>query len=275
MSFKTLLTHAQPGAASDHRLEAAAALARSLDALLIGLGAEAVPPYALGDAYGLAISDLAPLMYEQQTKDLEAARKSFDTHAVGARTTWRSCRGIPTDALAREASAADLIVAGGGPVDAGDIYYAANLGELIVKAGKPVLVVPPEGGHLNPRRILIAWKNTREARRAVADALPFLVKAEEILILAVCEKEEAEISEFEVKEVADMLVRHGAPAARTHLSHPSAHAAEADILAHADQLDADLIVAGGYGHSRASEWVLGGVTRTLLRNCKRFLLLSH
>jgi nucleotide-binding universal stress UspA family protein len=275
MSFKTLLTHAQPGDASDRRLDAAAALARSLDALLIGLGAEAVPPYALSDPYGVAVSDLAPLLYDQQTRDLDAARKGFETHAAGARTAWRSCRGIPTDALAREACAADLIVAGGGPINAGDIYYAANLGELIVKAGKPVLVVPPEGGHLNPRRILIAWKNTREARRAVADALPFLVKAEEILILAVCEKEESEISDFEVKEVADMLVRHGAPAPRTHVVHPPATAAESDILVHADQLDADLIVAGGYGHSRASEWVLGGVTRTLLRNCKRFLLLSH
>jgi len=241
VSFKSLLVHAQPGDASRLRTEAAGALAVKLDALLIGLGAEAIPPIATTDPYGFGTGQWTPLLYEQQTRNLEAAREAFAAQTAGVRTEWRSVGDLPTPAMARVARAVDLVVTGG-PHGTGDIYNAVSTPELLISSGRPMLVVPPHGGRLETRRILVAWKDTREARRAVSDALSFMHMADEIAIVALGARGDD---------------------------------VQADLLAEADRMDADLIVSGAYGHSRAYEWVLGGVTRHLLHACERFVFLSH
>ena len=124
-------------------------------------------------------------------------------------------------------------------------------------------------------RVLIAWKDSRESRRAVADALPFLEKADEVMVLGVGSGEDTDNLQFETKDVSDWLARHGVKACRPTVAAATGDRVEAEILAHIDDFDADLVVAGGYGHSRATEWVLGGVTRTLLHLPKRYVLLSH
>ncbi|MFM8375485.1 MAG: hypothetical protein ACKN9P_05425, partial [Phenylobacterium sp.] len=103
MSFRSLLVHAQPGEASRLRTEAAGTLAIKLDALLIGLGAEAIPPIATTDPYGFGTGQWTPLLYEQQTRNLEAAREAFDAQTSGVRTEWRSVGDLPTPAMARVA----------------------------------------------------------------------------------------------------------------------------------------------------------------------------
>ena len=275
MTYRTLLTHAQPYGASDQRVEAAAALAMDLDAVLIGLAAESLPVYAISDPYGMAAPQLTSILVEQQTKNLEDAHKRFLEHAGSARQGWRSTRDLPTPALARASRSADLILVGGSPAGAQDKNYAVDIGELILTAGRPVLVAPPSGGRLAAKKVLIAWKDSRESRRAVSDALPFLLGADEVMILGVGAAEDAETLHFETTDVAEQLKRHGVKSCRPTVAPGAGAGVEVEILSHIEDFGADLVVAGGYGHSRAAEWVLGGVTRTLLHLPDRFVLLSH
>ena len=274
MSFKSLLVHALPGEASRLRTEAATALAIRLDALLIGLGAESIPPIATSDPYGFGTGQWTPLLYEQQTRNLQAARSAFSTQSKGARTEWRSVGDLPTPAMARVARAVDLIVTGG-PTSTGDIYNTVSTPELLISSGRPMLVVPPHGGRLDPRRVMVAWKDTREARRAVSDALSFMHMVDEILIVALGAREDQEALMAQVNDVAGMIARHSMAKPRTHVAVSGGDDVQTDLLAQADRMDADLIVSGAYGHSRAYEWVLGGVTRHLLHTCERFVFLSH
>ena len=274
MSFKSLLVHAQPGESSRLRTEAAAALAIRLDALLIGLGAESIPPIATSDPYGFGTGQWTPLLYEQQTRNLEAAKSAFETQAKGARTEWRSVGDLPTPAMARVARAVDLVVTGG-PAATGDIYSKVSTPELLLSSGRPMLVVPPHGGRLETRRVMVAWKDTREARRAVSDALSFMHMADEILIVALGTREDQDALTAQANDVAGMIARHSMAKPRTHVAVSAGDHVQSDLLARADLMDADLIVSGAYGHSRAYEWVLGGVTRHLLHACERFVFLSH
>ena len=176
--------------------------------------------------------------------------------------------------MARVARAVDLVVTGG-PAGEGDIYTRVSTPELLISSGRPILVVPPHGGRLETRRILVAWKDTREARRAVSDALSFMHMADEILIVALGDKEDQEALHAQAGDVAGMIARHSMARPRTHVAVAGADDVQAELLAQADRMDADLIVSGAYGHSRAYEWVLGGVTRHLLNASERFVFLSH
>ena len=209
MTYRTLLTHAQPYESSDLRIEAASALAVEIGAMLVGLAAETVPIYAVSDPYGMAAPQLTSILVEQQTKNLEDAHSRFLSHCGAAETEWRSIRDLPTPALARAARSADLVVVGGSAKGTQDKNYAVDVGELVLTAGRPILIVPPEGGRLSPRKILVAWKDSRESRRAVTDALPFLEKADEVMILGVCGAEDADNLHFETTDVAELLKRHG------------------------------------------------------------------
>ena len=184
--------------------------------------------------------------------------------------------GNPAKVLAREARAADLIVVGRRPESAGTVPSRhADPGDVLMRAGRPILVVPPGLSHLDATRVVVAWKDGREARRAVADALPLMKRAASVLVLEVCRTaSEQEDAAAGVKDVADYLSRHGVAAtAETRLLREASVSAE--LLLAAEQHRAELVVAGGYAHSRLQEWVFGGLTRTLLGHFPKCCLLSH
>jgi nucleotide-binding universal stress UspA family protein len=144
-----------------------------------------------------------------------------------------------------------------------------------MQAGRPVLVVPPGVSVLHGRRVLVAWKDTREARRAVADALPLLTQAEEALVLEVVrDDDEREQARRRVDDVVAFLVRHGA-ATRGDVLESRGRVVADDLLLATERQGADLVVAGGYGHARLREWAFGGVTRDLLARCPKCCLLSR
>jgi nucleotide-binding universal stress UspA family protein len=122
--------------------------------------------------------------------------------------------------------------------------------------------------------VVIAWKDTREARRALADGLPILKCAEEVLLLEVCSKNEAADIAPHHGAVLEYLARHGVTA-RSKIVPGEPNFAADTLQSEAKALGADLIVAGGYGHSRLGEWVIGGVTSDLLADPQRFVLFSH
>ncbi len=146
--------------------------------------------------------------------------------------------------------------------------------QVLLHAGPPVLVVPHAGAHATAgSRILVAWKDTREAARAMRDSLPFLCAAERVLLVEIggvpCEPECDEAFAAASAWLGAHQVAFDA--------HREIALAEigAQLLTRAAAFDADLVVSGGYGHSRLREWVLGGVTRHLLMHMTVPTLFSH
>lgn len=282
-SAKTILVHAGADAAAADRIRLAAGLAQRFGALLIGLAAgEALPPL-MADPMGGDAALIADLLEEERrrlARELADAERAFRDALLpypSVPLEWRGFLDRPADALAREARAADLLVIGREPAPAGRTPPLwADPGDVLMQAARPVLVVPPGLAALAARGILLAWRDTREARRAAADALPVLAMAEHVLVLEVVETAaELDPARRHVADVAAWLGRHGVArvAARADLlAEPSV--ADALLLA-AEAEGADLIVAGGYGHARLREWVFGGVTRGLLRHVPKCCLLSH
>ena len=130
-------------------------------------------------------------------------------------------------------------------------------------------MAPPKISVLSAKRVVIAWKDAREARRAVRDALPLLKAADEVLVVAVGESGRA--GALDVKEHLD---GHGINA-RTLVQARRESAVADDLIRAAEREGADLMVAGAYGHSRTREWILGGVTRDLLDHAPIPCLLAH
>jgi nucleotide-binding universal stress UspA family protein len=282
MTFASILVNVETDSpSSDARTALAASLARRFKARLIGVAAAAVRSIPVIDPTGAAMVDAEILQAEQDrlVADLKAAGAAFlgRPDISGVDCEWRSAVYMPAEAVAREARAADLLVIGRDEEQArGSAYRSVDPGEVLLAAGRPLLVVPPATRDLHASHVVVGWKDTREARRAVADALPFLVEAETVEVVAVAGDDEADAASRQANDVVHFLDRHrkrGGAKARVAREREAA-AASALILA-AEQTNADLIVAGGYGHARLTEWVFGGVTRDLLRQCPVCCLLSH
>ncbi len=180
---------------------------------------------------------------------------------------------MPNEAVAHEARAADLLIIGREP-SSDDPFLSLNPGTVVLRTGRPVLAVPRSVHELKAKKILIAWQDSREARRAVRDSLPFLAQADEILLTQVCEQDESEPARASVRDVAHYLSRHriGASAG---IMLKAAGSVTDELLRVAAFENIDLIVCGAYGHSRLGEWMFGGVTRDLLDRSPVCCLFSH
>ena len=273
-TYGTILVHAEPALASRGRVEAAARLARSLDARLIGLGAETFDPTPYSGAFtGYAGGEWVGLIQEQLGKSIAAAETAFRRDAAGADFEWRSIQDYPHKALVNTAHAADLIVAS--PRGDRGALQAADPADVVMTAGRPVLLVPEGRDHLVGANVIIGWKNTRECRRALIDALPFLQRAENVLVVAVVDPGTADIAAGETDDVVANLKRHNVNARPLVAAISRYDTVEAELERIAGLNGADLIVTGAYGHSRLREWAFGGVTRSFLHRPSCFVLLSH
>jgi nucleotide-binding universal stress UspA family protein len=268
-----LLVHAEPAARATSRVRVAAALARDLGARLIGLAAETFDPTPTVDPFfGYAAGEWVTLVQDQINADLKAAETAFRRDADGAEVEWRSVQAFPARAMASVARAADLIVAS--PRSRLGATLSADPAELVMHAGRPVLIVPEGGDKLQARAVVVAWKDTREARRAVADAMPFLKRAKDVIVAAICDDDAIEEGRFQAEDVAASLQRHGV-AARVHASTSAPEGVAQELGRIAKANGADLIVAGAYGHNRMAEWAFGGVTDELIHRPPCCVLMSH
>jgi nucleotide-binding universal stress UspA family protein len=143
-----------------------------------------------------------------------------------------------------------------------------------MQVGRPLLVVPDACNWLDLRSVLVAWKDTPEARRAVSDALLLLGQAKEVIIAEIVEdKADRSAALSRVGDVVEWLSRHGVRASQRV---PERHGDAATQLERiASEVGAGVVIAGAYGRSRLSEWILGGVTRRLINPPSRCSLLSH
>jgi nucleotide-binding universal stress UspA family protein len=256
MSYAALMVYFDATPDAQARLRLAVDLTDRFHAALIGIAA---PPHL--PAFPGTVTDI--LSHIEQEFYVAAKRiKSVE---------WRGGLVWASILVPQEARAADLVVIGPAP-DPRDLSDSHHPGAILLRTGRPVLFVPVGLDSLAARRIVVAWKDNRESRRAVRDALPFLREAEEVMIVEVCEQEAQ--GRTSVDDVADYLLRHKViVGAKAYLNTNKSVGDE--ILRFAQEEKSDLIVAGGYGHSLLSEWTFGGVTRHLLANTPLCCLFSH
>lgn len=279
MTYATLIVQAEADEDSKARIGLAAGLAGQFGALLIGVAArDLVSPMTAPLAGPIVVAALLAGQAEDIQQHLDAAEQQFRavTGKQDQLVAWRSSIDNPAKAFTREGRAADLLVVGRQPESAGSRPSRhLDAGKVLMRAGRPVLIVPPGLSHLNATRIVVAWKDSREARRAVADALPLLKRATSVLVLEICDTPgDQEDAKAVVDDVADYLSRHGVAAtAEARLLREASVSAE--LLLAAEQHGAELVVAGGYARPRLQEWVFGGLTRTLLGHFPKCCLLSH
>ena len=272
MTFASIMVYTDGDEASDHRIRIARALADQFHAALIGVAAGAPrPPMVAADLIGTEIeAEIAAIsaeLAEKEKKFLKAACRS------DGQTEWRGAHGMPNEAVAHEARAADLLVIGKEP-SSSDPFLALDPGTVVLRTGRPVLAVPRSVQELKAKKVLIAWQDSREARRAVRDSLPFLAQADEILLTQVCEQNESEPARASVRDVAHYLSRHRIGASAGIMLKAGGSVTD-ELLRVAAFENVDLIVCGAYGHSRLGEWVFGGVTRDLLDRSPVCCLFSH
>jgi nucleotide-binding universal stress UspA family protein len=220
----------------------------------------------------LSAEDLAERsrVLDQRGRDFKAAVGIDDN-----RVEWRCSQDYPGEYIAREARAADLVIISRQRPEF-DPYVFPDPGEVLLRVGRPVLAVPPGVSSLSGRRVVVAWKDTREARRAIQDALPFLHRADEVLIAEVCESsDDIAPARARLRDVAKYLASHRIAAAIAERVRPVDVTAADSLLRLVRDESADLIVAGAYGHTRLGEWVFGGMTQALLTGSPVCCLLSH
>jgi nucleotide-binding universal stress UspA family protein len=147
-------------------------------------------------------------------------------------------------------------------------------GGAILKMGRPTLVVPAEVETLRAEHVVIGWKDTREARRAVRDALPLLQQATRVTIVEACGRDEERTALGRLDDVTNYLTYHGVKGgARVMLQREGSGADQLVQIAQEER--ADMLVTGAYGHSRLGEWIFGGMTRELLATSPICCLMSH
>jgi len=276
VTYTRLMVHLELGSSNAALLKVAAVLAESLHAGVIGIAACQPMRAAYAD------SAVSGEIIEQDrcdiAKEIKAGESEFRSafHAHAGAVEWRSmvAFGSLSGYLAHQARSADLVVT---CVDhnasAFDNSRHVNMGDLVMRAGRPVLIVPSSVEAFQLRCVVVGWKETREARRAIFDALPLLKKAERVTVVEIAEGEHLAAARMHLDDVVGWLKVHGITAEM--LALPAAGDDAAQLKSFADEQRADVIVAGAYGHSRLREWAFGGVTSDLLLCATRCSFVSH
>jgi nucleotide-binding universal stress UspA family protein len=275
VNFASIMVHVDFDELTGERIGVAAGLANRFDALLIGVAGWPLRKSEVLEDSGVAFAPSEEALQARIAEELARLGEKF-RRAAGSNprgVEWRASPHFPNEVIAAEARAADLVVIGREALP-GDVYHTFDPGAVILACGRPVLVVPRGIESVQSSHVLIAWKDTREARRVVRDALPFLKAAQSVTIAVVAPQDLEEGTREQAADVVRYLEHHriaAAPQIVTSAGEADGHA----LLRSAEERNADLIVAGGYGRSRLSEWIFGGVTRQLLRGSKIACLFSN
>jgi nucleotide-binding universal stress UspA family protein len=273
MSFATMMVHVDAERDSEQRIQLALGLADRFQATLIGVAGMALRPAFSGGPVVVYSEPTADALHSMKAR-LENLGKKFCAQGECLKQIeWRTALELPDELVAREARASDLVIIGSRHAG-GSRHDLVDPGVILLRAGRPVLVVPDIIAPLQLRRVVVAWKDTRECRRAVRDALPLLQEAKEVLLVEIGEDDARSAAKSHLADVGAYLVRHRVIVADQMWRRARGPVAT-ELLDLVRDEKADLIVAGGYGHSRLGEWTFGGVTHALLASSPVCCLLSH
>ncbi|MBT8155340.1 universal stress protein [Epibacterium ulvae] len=279
MSYKTLLTVISDIERAKAPLDQTSALAQRFaahtDALCLGID-------RTQNCYDYGVANAMILQQSLQVAKEEAATLQAHTEACLARTgtpfsavSAVAPLGQITRHVSRRGRFCDLIVVGKpyGP----DVPIE---GEAIVEAGlfesaAPVLVVPDEGDTMGEtKRVLVGWNESAEALSAIRKAMPFLKAAECVHVVVIDPPRHGPDRSDPGGLLCQMLARHGIACEVNVLAKSMPRTADV-LIRHGEDIDADLIVMGAYGHSRFREAILGGATRNILEATNRPVLMAH
>ncbi len=274
MAYKDILVHMDNTPLCRLRLQLAAKLAQEQDAHLIALNVRTKPvlPQYIVSQYGSQIERVRDSYNDEAAREARAAFDAIQT-AHGVTTEWRDVEGSLVDTVSLHARYADITIIGQTENDEGERPLADS---LVMDVGRPLLIVPSASTiETLGQRIVCAWNGSREATRAIHDALPLLKRSERTHVIAI--NPTGGMAGHGAIPGADIclhLSRHGVNAVCEHIKSEDLNVGQMLLSRAADEY-ADLIVMGAYGRSRLREMVLGGATRHLLRHMTVPVLMSH
>ena len=275
MTYATVMVSLALDQPNEARLEAAGQIAERFDAGIVGIAASQFSPplYFTAGEQAQNLIDQGQAALKKRMSDLEAQFLGA-TKNRAKYVEWRSAIDFPARYILQQARCADIIVSGGRSDAFSDPFALAGPKDLVMQAGRPLLVVPDTANWLDLRSIVVAWKDTTEARRAIVDSLPLLRKAQDVTVAEIVETGDSRPAAIlRVRDVVAWLSRHGVAARELVPEKNSDATTQLDRIA-AD-VGAGVIVAGAYGHSRFRELILGGMTQHLITQTARCVLLSH
>ncbi len=250
MAYRDILVHLSQDRRSPARLDAAVGLAERHGGRVTGVYTRSWPAAAV----------------EAEAQFTERMARTDVLHE------WRLLQGNPVEAVTTSARYADITVIG--QTDHDDDAGIAGLADsLVLDAGGPVLVWPYAGTFDTcAETVLLAWNGTREAKRALSDALPLLRQAHNVIVFSIGTDDGTHLPGA---EASAHLARHGVKADARHRPESSDISAADILLSAISDYGVDLLVMGAYGHHRLRELLLGGMTRDILRRMTVPVLMSH
>lgn len=279
MTYRSIFVHVDDSEPCEQRLDIAARLCTVYPARL--QGAYLVPS---ADMTPFTSAVLPDAVVERRVRDAGEAQRAAESRFRDAaaragvkNVEWRAPAGDPLEAAVLNARYADLAVLGQPAQEGPGQAFAMEIANAVIRScGRPVLFVPYAGRFKTiGERIMIAWKDSRESARAVADALPFLKDAKQIFAVAVAPEPDEDLRDLLADaQVAAFLRRHQVDATVRRIGVPDVDAGEL-LLSQAADFSADLIVMGAYTRPRISELLWGGVTRVMLASMTVPVLMSH
>ena len=273
MTIATVMVYVDPAQQAEGQIQVARSIAKKFNASLVGVSAFAVEPSFVAE--GVIIEETTPDDLKRM-KTAIAEKQGWFREIVALpkeKVEWRWDVEFPTTFLVNEARSADLVVIPRTRVKINP-YRFVEAAAALLSMGRPTILVPEHVPELKAERILVGWKDTREARLAVRDALPFLSRATEVTVTEICTSGKQDRARQRIRDVAKYLQSHGAKCQsdlRVHMAESDPH----HLIRLAKEQGADLIVTGAYGHSRLGEWIFGGMTRGLLDQAPFCLMMSH
>ena len=279
MDFKNILIHLDHSSGCQNRLTTAFDLARTFDAKLNGLFVVpdyVVPSYVEAQISVDLITDVTEKAIARAREKLAEYQKLADDAGVSMESQVVEGQVIPI--LREHSKYADLLLLGQDQPDDPDNASYGLADALLFEGGCACIVVPHSGKLAAPgKRVLLTWNASRESARALREAMPFLTRAESVVVLS----SEPDDGSDDIarghphaQELLRLLESHGIDAVSSGISDPDISASDA-IIGQAADMNADLVVMGAYGHARLREIILGGVTRDLLKQSTVPLLLAH
>jgi len=275
MTYATVMVSLALDESNEARLEAAGQIAERFDSGIVGIAAAQFSPplYFTSGEQAQNLIDQGQASIKKRMSELEAQFREA-TRNRAKYVEWRYAIDFPARYILKEARCADIIVSGGQSNAFSDPFAVASPKDLVMQAGRPLFIAPDNVSWLDLRSVLVAWKDTPEARRAIADSLPMLRKAKDVTVAEIVEADDSRSAAvLRVRDVVAWLSRHGVPASELVPEKNGDAIAQLDAIA--ANVDAGVVVAGAYGHSRFRELILGGVTQHLITQSTRCVLLSH
>jgi len=289
MSYAAILAVIDGAKGSESSLQAAINLGRAFKArvelLHVEVEAESALPVMGEGMSGAAVEQMLQSLQEESQARLAEARRLFDHYrdveklpvvepdsvpATGKfAVCFRHVTGREPEEVLHRARLSDVTIFAR-PGHAGENETSAACETTLFESGGPILLVPPKPVKDLGSTVAVAWDRSRESARAVHAALPILKKAKKVVTITGRQSE----SDPEPSELARYLAGHGI-SARTWAFTPGSGALGQELLAEAARAEADMLVMGGYGHSRLRELVLGGATRSVLSQAAIPVFMMH